>query len=470
MSNSKKLTLQQLSSINPQFYCLLAALGIEFLLMALGGYGLYVLDNYAIMPCMLFLGTVLVCKISPDALRKLGLGIVVAVWFCLTQAIHFAQDLQVRNAGLPFSVYLMAFPFAAITRDGKNQYGLRLAGAVYLAAALTLTGLTGLLFADALPGFLVPHVYWDGARLQAMWHPNICASIMMTGIAFALGFSTLVKKAWGRGLLLACAALLFCVMALTNSRTSILMAAALIAGFTFFAIIRKGGWKRFVIGFAIALILIPSLFTGAKKLFDANQARLIARYTAQIQTDLTPSLSSSSEPQSPIAEESTPDIIVGADGQAALKSKAAQYSFSIDMRTLNGRTVIWKAAIQAVRDNPAVLLWGVDHSGNLLTDKVSFAPAHVHNSWFEILLCLGLPGLLSALFFTGMALWYIAVTLLGRNTSLWQKTIALLMLCLLGAGFLEPYLFLSDRYYHYADFLFFLLLGYLSQKEAVTTQ
>lgn len=460
MSNSNKITLQQLSSINPQFYCLLAALGIEFLLMALGGYGLYVLDNYAIMPCMLFLGTVLTRKLSPDALWKLGLGLLVAVWFCFVQAIHFAQDLIVRNAGLPFSVYLLAFPFAAIAQDYK-QYGLKLAGLIYLAAALSLAFFTGLLFVDALPDFLVPHVYWDGARLQAMWHPNICASIMMIGIAFALGFSTLVQKGWCKALFVAIAALLFCVMALTNSRTSILMAACLIAGFVFFAIIRKGGWKRFIIGLAIALILIPSLFAGAKKLFDANQARLVAIAVAQIQEA---EASEGTETAVPSQQESTPTIIVGADGNAALESNAGQYSLAHDMKTLNGRTIIWKTAIQTVMENLAVLICGVDYSGNLITDKIPFAPVHVHNSWLEILLCLGIPGFLAALFFTAMAVWYIAATLLSKYTSLWQKTLDLLMICLLGAGFLEPYLFLSDRYYHYSDFLFFLLLGYLSLK------
>lgn len=461
MSNSNKITLQQLSSINPQFYCLLAALGIEFLLMALGGYGLYVLDNYALMPCMLFLGTVLTRKLSPDALWKLGLGLLVAVWFCFVQAIHFAQDLIVRNAGLPFSVYLLAFPFAAIAQDYK-QYGLKLAGLIYLAAALSLAFFTGLLFVDALPGFLVPHVYWDGARLQAMWHPNICASIMMIGIAFALGFSTLVQKGWCKALFVAIAALLFCVMALTNSRTSILMAACLIAGFVFFAIIRKGGWIRFIIGLAIALILIPSLFAGAKKLFDANQARLVAIAVAQIQEA---EASEGTETAVPIQQESTPTIIEGADGNAALESNAGQYSLAHDMKTLNGRTIIWSAAFQAIRDYPSILLWGVDYCGEILCQYIDIlSTVHAHNSWIEILMCLGLPGLLAALFFTAMAIWYIAVILLKKHTGLWQKTLALLMICLLGAGFLEPYLFLSDRYYHYADFLFFLLLGYLSLK------
>ena len=153
MPNSNDSPLRRLSGIDPQFYCLLAALGIEFCLMAFGGYGLYVLDNFAIMPCMVFLGTALTRKLSPRAKKLLLFGVAVAVWFCFTQAIHYAQDLKVRSPGLPFPIYLMALPFAAVSGDGEKQYGLKLAGLVYIAAGLFLTGLTGLLFLDALPGF-----------------------------------------------------------------------------------------------------------------------------------------------------------------------------------------------------------------------------------------------------------------------------------------------------------------------------
>jgi O-antigen ligase len=73
---------------------------------------------------------------------------------------------------------------------------------------------------------------------------------------------------------------------------------------------------------------------------------------------------------------------------------------------------------------------------------------------------MGLPGLLLALVFTGMAVWHIWVTFWG-NTQLGQKVIAMLVLVLMGAGILEPYLFFTDIFYHYTDFIFFLCLGYL---------
>ena len=132
------------------------------------------------------------------------------------------------------------------------------------------------------------------------------------------------------------------------------------------------------------------------------------------------------------------------------------------MSTLNGRTGIWKTAFQYLRENPTVFLLGADYSESIFVANHSFRAAHAHNAWIETLMCLGIPGLLFALVFTGLAAWHIWVTFWG-NTTLGQKAIAMLALVLMGAGILEPYLFFTDIFYHYTDFIFFLCLGYLIQ-------
>ena len=37
----------------------------------------------------------------------------------------------------------------------------------------------------------------------------------------------------------------------------------------------------------------------------------------------------------------------------------------------------------------------------------------------------------------------------------------MLTMCVMLAGFLEPYLFITNVYYHVTDFAFFILTGYL---------
>ena len=66
-----------------------------------------------------------------------------------------------------------------------------------------------------------------------------------------------------------------------------------------------------------------------------------------------------------------------------------------------------------------------------------------------------------SLVFTALSVWSAAKLVLSGKTELWKKIIAMTTMCLLVAGFLEPYLFITNVYYHVTDFMFFFLTGYL---------
>lgn len=74
---------------------------------------------------------------------------------------------------------------------------------------------------------------------------------------------------------------------------------------------------------------------------------------------------------------------------------------------------------------------------------------------------MGIPGLLMALVFTVLAVWRAAKLLLSPATVLWKRIVAMLAMCVMATGFLEPYLFITNVYYHVTDFVFFFLTGYL---------
>lgn len=467
MSNQKKaISLGSPSHSNVQFYYLLAAGIFQFLIMTLGYETYYVLEDYMILPSLLFLGAAFTQKITPTAKRQLLLCLLMVVWFLIAGKHHAYMGRLSRPAWL-LSVYLMAFPFASLTGDGRRQKGLNMVAVIYLAASLTLIVFSLLLFFDCLPQSLQKSVYWDGARLRAMWHPNITACIFMIGIAFCLGFGFQAKKRWLKWLLWAAAALQFVASGITNSRTSILLTCALIGGVLFFCIF-NGSWKRFLAGIAAALVVMAALFFTASALYKGNNDRLIAKYTAQLQAaaaETTPA-----EADAPAADETQPasaaDLPVTVNestGEVKLKGINGQGSFASDMRTLNGRTYIWRASLRAIREDPSILIWGTGYTGDIITPYNVFSVGHAHNSWAETLVGLGLPGLAIALIFTFSAVWSALCLLFRKGTDMWQKTIALLVICLLGAAFLEPYLFLSDRSYHFIDFLFFLCIGYMSQ-------
>lgn len=416
----------------PEFFCLLMMLGLNFLLMTCGNYSLYFIDNYAIMPSLIFFGILLVRKLSPSAKHHLIFSGIVIVWFLVSQVIQFAADYNSRPLGLFLPVILLAFPFAAVAQDGGKQLGLRLAGVIYIGAALVLAGLTGLLFLDLLPGFLRQHILWDGTRLLVMWHPNICASIFMIGIGFCLAFLDLVKNVWGKILLLVTAALFFGLIVLTNSRTTMVMCAGMILAYVFFLLLRKRNWKRLLIALVICLVIAAILLVCINYIQTMHKARLVQEAAEQ-----------------GLSEK---DIV----------GSTRQKSFFQDLKTFNGRTWIWKVAWEAVQENPSLLFWGTSYSEELMI-ALTGRSEHMHNAWMETLVCMGIPGLLFAMIMTGLALWKIGCMLVSRRTSMWQIGIALLMLFIMGLAMLEPYLFFTDRYYLYINSLFFLCLGYLIQ-------
>lgn len=440
---------QRLSGTDPVYLCLFPALGLVVLLIGASGYSFYFLEHYAMIPAMLFWGVLLTRKHSTDTLRHLALGIGFSAWFVISQILQYAAGLSVRSPGVFFLVYLMAFPFASAARDTGKQTGLKMAGFAYICGALVLAFLTGLLSLDLLPGFLKPHVYWDGARLRAMWHPNVCGCVCMIAMAFCLYFFSESRRKLHKGLWAAVAAGMFLLITLTNSRTAILLSCCLLAGYLFFRI-WNGSWKRFFLGAAAAAAVLVLVFLLSRGIFSLHNDYL----TRQIIENQN-------------SETFTGSLVIDeASGEVTLQAEAAQESLLKDAATLNSRTNIWKAAVKAAGSSKAVLLRGTDNS-TVLVGQFYSIPIYSHNSYLEALLTMGIPGMLFALVFTLLALWRIGWVLLSPNTSMALKTIALLMIALMGAGMLEAYLFQGNMNFLYTEFAFSLCLGYLSrQKEA----
>lgn len=445
---------QQLDSTNSAFrvqlWCLLAAGVLEYLFIA--GHTLfnwvfyYCAMTFLIVPAMVFLGAALPQRQTPQAKRQLLLGAGMVLWFMLLQSLRQAGGRTTQPVAPFFCTYLMAFPFAAVTRDGERQKGLKGIAWIFIAASLTLAGYTALLWLELLPAALASYVLWDGARLSIVQHPNLCANVFMIGIGLCLGFFFRCEKKWQKLLLLLAVAVQFACQSLTHTRTSILLTCGLVGGTAFFAI-WKGSWKRLAAGLAAALVLVCALFLASGALYKAHNARLIAQLTQQSQE-----AAASSDAAAPPR--------INAAGE--LQGSSGQGTLSNDMRTLNGRTKIWAAAFQALKETPSILVWGTDSVEPIIVYYSGFSISNTHNSWLETLFQLGLPGLIVALILTAVAV-YDAACLLLRNQDMHKTCIALLVLCLLAVGFLENILFCEIPLIHFFDFILFLLMGYMTQ-------
>lgn len=431
------------------FWYLAAAGLLEFLfitMVCIPSYlGYYLAETYLIVPCLLFLGHVLQTKQSDFARRRLVLAGAAVVWFVISQIIHKLYGMENQPISTVLGVYLLAFPFAALTDDRENT-GLWQTGKFFLAAALVLVAYSGILLLDLVPDGWKEFLYWDGTRLNVFWHPNITACYLMIGMGFGMVFLLRAKKTLTKVLLAAAVAVQFLTMALTNCRTTLLMTGALLGGIAFF-FISRGGWKRFVLGLLAAALILVGSFKLSGEIYRWNEDRIISAVSAIHAGD-------AGEPDGELYS-------VTEDGEIVITTENPQGSLVNDMASLNGRTYIWKSALQAIRDNKALALWGTEYSGTVISVYNSFPVEHSHNSWMEVLLRAGIPGLLIALIFTQLSAVRAAELLLSSRTELWKKIIAMLTMCVMVSGFLEPYLFGGKAYYHVIDFIFLFCTGYL---------
>ena len=441
---------------------LLFAVGIiEFLFITLesqfSGIGYYLAETYLIVPCLLFLGYVLREKQSRFAKRRLLLATAAVLWFVIVQSIHKLSGMENHPMATVFFVYLMAFPFAVLTDDRANA-GLRWIGGVFVTTSLVLVFYTLLLLLNWVPTGLQAYLFWDGARLHVMWHPNISAYFFMVSIGFCATFCMQTEKFWAKVLLVAAILLDFFAMALTNCRTTLLLTGALLGGIVFFLIF-KGSWKQLLLGLLAAAVLLVGSFKLSGWVFLWNNDRLVAAFS--VSQEETESVGNVIPAESAQSEDPAAESTSAANEDGILVGQNEQGTLSNDMRTLNGRTLIWRSALCAVRDNKALALWGTEYVGTVISAYNSFPVIHSHNSWMEALMRMGLPGLLFSLVFTAISVLGAVKLLFRKDTEMWKKTIAMMTMCILVTGFLEPYLFITNVYYHVMDFLFFFCTGYL---------
>ena len=432
---------------------LLATVGVmEFLYISaesLFSYiGYYLTEDYLIVPCLLFVGMALAGNLTAFARRRLLLSGLTITWFVFAQIIHKLSGMGTHPIATVFFVYLMAFPFASVAEDRENR-GLKLISILFVAACLVLTGYVLLLVLDAVPEMLKQILYWDGTRLHVLWHSNISACFFMIAIGFAVSLGLQTKKLWVKLAVVPVSGLLFVAMALTNCRTTLLMTCAFFGATVFFAMIQKGGWKRIVAGLVAALVIAAGSFWLSGEIFAQNSARIQRDLAAKIQSEGS-------------VENIRGEVIVNEEtGEVNIVSENQQKSLTNDMRTLNGRTWIWKGALKAVREDKRIALWGTEDVAPAVSRNFFTEVVHSHNSWMEVLMRLGVPGLMLALVYTGLAIYSAWMLVWSRHAELWKKVLAMLTICVMVAGFLEPYLFITNVYYHVTDFIFFFLVGYL---------
>ena len=146
---------------------------------------------------------------------------------------------------------------------------------------------------------------------------------------------------------------------------------------------------------------------------------------------------------------------------AAEEIRVMRRPIAEDLLTMTGRTEIYRAVFSLIGDQPKILLTGQLHSQMVQNLQHYHQAPHAHNSYLQILLNLGIPGLLTALWFTARTIWaaFRVFFTYANRAAAREKLVALTAVTMLISAI--PEVFLFSEYVTLYNFTFFLLFGYL---------
>jgi O-antigen ligase len=265
--------------------------------------------------------------------------------------------------------------------------------------------------------------------------------------------------------------LLICVaLGLTESRTATLAFAAGMA-FIPFLWIRQRMRSRspglaWLVGILCAGLMAVVCALGLNAVGSLPQMMQLASASAAAPAEAAYGQGASAEAQvdssSPLATDAagTADIIAAPTAPPVVAQP--QRGLLEGVTTLNSRTEIWSAALRTIASNPSMLLRGVTMERVMLTVAPQVPEehpfVHLHNSYLEALLGMGLPGfglLLAMLWVFGRASLRLMLDV-GETTDLGTRFLPAVLVASLIIGMMEPFYF-SGQYF--MDRLFFIVAG-----------
>jgi hypothetical protein len=363
-----------------------------------------------------------------------------------------------------FCEYMMLLPYAALSHEKEKGTGLKIFAGFY---AFTLAVMSVLAVFQCLnripyvlqPLYLQPGFFWErDFYLQLFWHPNVLGAIFMLGTGMTVALACSTKHLWSKITLALLAAVGYLFTSLTYCRTAIILTAFIISGVVFFLIYRDNkSAKRILLALLAAAATMSVLLYAYSFIFKVH-----VNYQRQIRTEteeITETVDDSSTKKSHPAGES--------DSENKEKSSGAEHDVFGDLyEGLHGfteRDRIWKSAFKGIAENPKVLFTGVDDIPGFINGRYGIrSKAHAHNSWIQMLLSMGIWGFAFTVVISFLAIKNSFLLLFRKKSTMFQKSICLFTLAVMGLGFFEIYLF--GEYYpvNFVNAVYLLCTGYVT--------
>lgn len=267
-------------------------------------------------------------------------------------------------------------------------------------------------------------------------HPNYTGGIASTLLLLSL-YMILARKNLAIRVYYGFVMLVFYVMlALTDSRTNMLAVALGVGMLGFllpFSLAKKirPAALRAVLGIVCAAAVAVVVYMGYSLALRGVEAVSVQPAYAQ--------------------EAASPEVVI-TEGRDLLK----------DLKTATGRTKIWKEAFDSIRANPSILLKGL--SNQHVYDVVPNIPSiegRLHNSFLQVLVALGIPGLLLLLcFLTIIVGWAIRLFFMSpERAGLAERFLPAVLAACLFVSMAESFYFIESHGVYSP--IFFLVAGYV---------
>lgn len=418
--------------------------------------GIKLFESYMVLIPFMFLGMSLMRPSRRS--HDYWLGVIWIGWLVLSRVL--LGDIYFRRSGyewfsLDCAAYLFALPFAWQMEDGQKKRGLYMVS-VLLFVVIGLAAWLALICGIGGENASIPHVGgnfgFDDAgngtyRLTISGHPNISAALI--GLAIMLGIWLMCASKYRRWLLLPVLVLfagLYSAFALTMSRTNMIQ-LALFAGMllVLFLLRRipaqtKGRWLKIagsILAGAVAAVLV---FQSSYWIVDGFNAIKRTVISAQ-------------------AEE---QMAEASDDEEQRTGYIGSRPIGTDLATMTGRSDIYRETIRNLLQNPKALMLGSTSPAELVME----GHPHAHNAYLQIVVCMGIPGLLMALWFSLRAVWASCRMVFChlKKASMADLVLVCAILTMLVGTIPETYLFYNGEAKLY-NVAFFLLYGYLIETE-----
>lgn len=349
---------------------------------------------------------------------------------------------------------LVCYPLALAEGPDTKGWLTRLALIVfvamitYLSARALLHVWQGTFVEGFTPNGYVLGLQKDyGDRLALFMHPNYAGAVCCLSLLLSIYLFLSSKHAAAKALCALSGIVTYVALAMSDSRTS-MIAAAVAIGLLGFLVVRAALRKKAVwLGWTAGIACLLAVTIGCYFLYGAVDSGVRSRIA-----------SGAAVAEDALTSEDIPPTETNSAGN---ERRALQ-----DLQTANGRTDIWLAAYTALREEPLLLLRGTlyEHSMSAVLPYLqSGLPfSHMHNSFLQTLISVGLPGfllLLAAL--VCFARHSIRLLFFRGSQSLASRFLPSVLVACLIISMLEAMFFMTDQWLYNA--VFFLVAGLVAR-------